>query len=164
MPDALKPKEELDLYENGKGRRYSLLFAVNGGAFAIARLIGEGRDTGALSVGALAIGMIIFTMVMTLDIFAFGFWCKNRFAESVFGRIGQIVLGLTGTLISAGWLLVAFRDSKDPYGNSAVTLVAVLLAGAALISFINEYVSRQFKDEPAAEEPAAPTPGGEQST
>lgn len=157
MPGQLKPKEELDLYENGKGRRYSLLFAVNGGAFAIARLIGEGRDTGALSLGALSIGMVIFTVVMTLDIFAFGFWCRKRFAENVFGRIGQVVLGLTGTLLSAGWILVAFRDSREPYGSSAVALMVVLFAGAALISFIHEYVSRQFKQDNAeAGKPPAP--------
>jgi hypothetical protein len=32
-------KEASELYENGKHRRYSLLFSVNGGAFAIAKLV-----------------------------------------------------------------------------------------------------------------------------
>lgn len=158
MPDPLSTKDELDLYENGKHRRYSLLFAVNGGAFAIARLAGEGRDLGALSLSLVSLGMIVFTMIMTLDIFAFGLWCRKRFVESVFGRIGQVVLGSIGSLICAGWMLVIFRDSRDPYGNAAVGMLMVVLSGAALISFINEYVSRQFKkDRPAEEEkPAEP--------
>ena len=33
--------ELFDTYEVGKHRRYSLLFAVNGGAFAVAKLLGQ---------------------------------------------------------------------------------------------------------------------------
>ncbi len=33
--------EGLNTYTTGKMKRYSLLFAVNGGAFAIAKLLGE---------------------------------------------------------------------------------------------------------------------------
>jgi len=37
MPDESPPDPKLfELYENGKHRRYSLLFSINGGAFAIA--------------------------------------------------------------------------------------------------------------------------------
>ena len=171
MPEPLKPKEELDLYEGGKNRRYSLLFAVNGGAFAIVKFAEEGNAyyTGGLTNALIALGMVLFTILMVLDIYAFGFWCKNRFAEKVFGRIGQIVLGSIGVLICAAWLLLGFQRSSQPYSNAAIGMLVVLIVGGALISFVNEYVSRQFKtDIPAAaegsEKPPTPSPDDEQST
>jgi len=42
MPDESPPDPKLfELYENGKHRRYSLLFSINGGAFAIAKFLTE---------------------------------------------------------------------------------------------------------------------------
>jgi hypothetical protein len=41
VPDSFK------YYEDGKHRRYSLLFAVNGGAFAIAKVFAE-KNAGAV--------------------------------------------------------------------------------------------------------------------
>ena len=38
---SLTVKDALELYENGKHRRYSLLFSVNGGAFAIAKILAD---------------------------------------------------------------------------------------------------------------------------
>jgi hypothetical protein len=34
-------REAFELYENRRHRRYELLFAVNGGAFAVVKLLGE---------------------------------------------------------------------------------------------------------------------------
>ena len=73
-------------YEDGKHRRYSLLFAVNGGAFAAARLLAApaaaattanatgvaGVVLGNLHLEHLALGMARFTTVMAVDIDAFG--------------------------------------------------------------------------------------------
>ena len=57
-------------YESGKHRRYNLLFAVNGGAFAVAKLLDEKGTAGVgkLTVDNLAYGMIAFTIVMGFDI------------------------------------------------------------------------------------------------
>lgn len=46
-----------ELYENGKHRRYSLLFAVNGGTLAIAKYLGDNLEGTAASavVGGLTI-------------------------------------------------------------------------------------------------------------
>jgi len=71
-------KEAFELYENGKHRRYNLLFSVNGGAFAIAKLLtGElgkaGVVLGGLNMYELSIGMIVFTLCMGFDIGAFGY-------------------------------------------------------------------------------------------
>jgi hypothetical protein len=131
-------------YEGGKHRRYNLLFAVNGGAFAIAKLLATppGQKQGALSIPEplslcecflpwvspsaeqtasavlgnlslcqLSLGMVLFTTVMTLDIFMFGGNMRRAEVEKdkkVFGWQGKLVLIIIGWLISAGWLLVSF--------------------------------------------------------
>ena len=58
-------------YIDGKMRRYSLLFSVNGGALAIAKLMADestARLLGRLALWHLAVGAIIFTLVMVVDI------------------------------------------------------------------------------------------------
>jgi hypothetical protein len=65
-------KDIVDTYENGKHRRYSLLFAVNGAILAIGKFLADERKIGSgdaevlggLQLGALACGMIFFTIVM----------------------------------------------------------------------------------------------------
>ena len=96
-------------YEDGKHRRYNLLFAVNGGAFAIAKLFAD-KDASAflghLSLRQLSLGMIIFTILMTADIFMFGEKMRKTYVPDVFGLQGKAVLLLIGALICAGWALV----------------------------------------------------------
>jgi hypothetical protein len=72
--ESLSIKDAYTLYEEGKKRRYGLLFAVNGGAFAIAQLLNStgNKLLGDLSLAHLAIGMGIFTILMVWDIYAFG--------------------------------------------------------------------------------------------
>lgn len=108
----LSLKEAYDLYENGKHRRYGLLFSVNGGAFAIARLLaGEpgnaGIVLGGLTLAELALGMALFTLVMAVDIYAFGTKMRATYLSGAFGGIGKAVLVLLAALLCAGWLLVA---------------------------------------------------------
>ena len=101
--------EGFKYYEDGKHRRYSLLFAVNGGAFAIAKLFEEKctQVLGNLSLRHLAIGMILFTIVMVVDIYMFGDKMRKTYVPGVFGWQGKVVLILIGLLICAGWFLVA---------------------------------------------------------
>ena len=110
----LSTKDAFDLYENGKHRRYSLLFSVNGGAFAIVKLLaGEpGKDPvvlGHLTLPQLAIGMALFTAVMVADIFVFGEKMRTHQLPGAFGWQGKVVLFLLGFLLCAGWLLAGFR-------------------------------------------------------
>ena len=97
------------LYEDGKHRRYNLLFTVNGGAFAIAKLCAQAQKCdqalGQLTPSLLAVGMMLFTAFMTFDIWMFGRRMAKR--VEVFEWPGQLVLALTGSLISIGWLLAA---------------------------------------------------------
>ena len=105
-------------YEDGKHRRYSLLFSVNGGAFAVAKVFSDHSAStvlGSLSLAQLAIGMILFTFVMVVDIFLFGRNLRSTLPRDpkdpgstttkLFALPGQIVLVLLGVLIGAGWAL-----------------------------------------------------------
>lgn len=109
LEETLSRKDALELYEKGKDRRYTLLFTVNGGAFAVAKLIKEGTSIGGLSHPVLSIGMVLFTVIMVKDIFEFG-KKKSRSPKTpdVFGEVGQRVLLSICILICLGWLLVGF--------------------------------------------------------
>ena len=125
-------------YEAGKRRRYELLFAVNGGAYALAIwLAGEARDQpiqiGGLAAHHIGLGMAAFTAIMCLDLFAFGL----RF-RPFFGLPGKLVIiGLSSLLIS-GWLLAGnalhlvsawfFLPATPPWALLAPVLIAVLMA------------------------------------
>jgi len=104
------PAEAFKAYENGKHRRYELLFAVNGGAFAIAKIFAD-KDPAMvlrhLSLRDLSLGMILFTIVMVTDIFLFGQKMRSSYLPGAFGLQGKIVLVAIGVLICAGWWLVA---------------------------------------------------------
>lgn len=106
--------EKLDglrTYIDGKMRRYGLLFSVNGGAFAIAKLMADDNTAkllGRLSVRQLAVGAIIFTVVMVIDIWLFARMVRREFlGELAFSKLGKIILLLLGTLLVTSWLLVA---------------------------------------------------------
>jgi hypothetical protein len=103
----LSVKEAFDLYENGKHRRYGLLFAVNGGAFAVAKfLTGEPEIAlGNLTLWQLSLAMAVFTVVMTWDIFAFGLKMRS-YLPGAFGPQGMAVVLLLGTLLCTAWLFV----------------------------------------------------------
>jgi hypothetical protein len=115
-----KIKDVYNLYEAGKKRRYDLLFAVNGGALAIAKLLTTVKDEvldsskyhvlGGLTLLHLAIGMTLFTIFMVWDIYAFGEKMRVSYLKrEVFGTLGKIVLRLIGLLIILGWLLVTLN-------------------------------------------------------
>jgi hypothetical protein len=102
--------EAHELYESGKHRRYSLMFAVNGGAFAIAKLLtGESAKSGvvlgSLTLQELAIGMALFTAFMTWDIYVFGHKMRDTYLSNSFQWQGKVVLIALGALQLAGWLL-----------------------------------------------------------
>jgi hypothetical protein len=118
-------KEAYTLYEEGKKRRYGLLFSVNGGAFAIAKLLtsSEHKVLGDLSLAHLAIGMGIFSILMVWDIYAFGEKMRNRHLRGeIFGPEGKAVLLLLGFLIVLGWYLVA-PDAPIAKSNQIIALL-----------------------------------------
>jgi hypothetical protein len=108
-------KDKLDgmrTYIDGKMRRYTLLFSVNGGALAIAKLmIGTGTSCNAVLLGSLklwhlALGSIIFTILIVLDNFLFAQRMKKQFlGDLAFNVPGKMILLLIGVLIISAWLL-----------------------------------------------------------
>ena len=107
-------QEAYKLYEDGKHRRYELLFAVNGGAFAIAKLIGEKSSLGGLRLPYLALGMVLFTITMVFDIYKFGQKWHTIGRQlsldpkyTIFGQPGRVVLIVIGILICLGWTLAS---------------------------------------------------------
>ena len=103
----------MNAYIDGKMKRYSLMFAVNGGAFALAKLLPDpnaSRVLGGLSMEALAVGAILFTILMWRDIYLFGDMMKREFfgGELVFQGQGKLILHALSCLVIVGWLLVAF--------------------------------------------------------
>ena len=109
VPDSFKA------YEEGKHRRYNLLFAVNGGAFAIAKLFSEAKMApvlGTLTLPQLSFGMIVFTTVMVWDIFAFGQKMRTAYLPDQFGWIGKAVLLLIG-LSHLCWVVPCCLGSRN---------------------------------------------------
>jgi hypothetical protein len=100
--------ESFKAYEEGKHRRYNLLFAVNGGAFAIAKVFAQEkiRVVGNLTLRQLGIGMTLFTMIMVVDIFMFGQNMRRNYLPNAFGWQGKAVLIGIGLLICRAWILV----------------------------------------------------------
>jgi len=110
MNDDKKIPESFKVYEDGKHRRYTLMFAVNGGAFALAQWIadkGPSAAFGGLKLSSICYGMALFTLAMSMDIYMFGQKMRRHYLPDAFGWQGKIVLFLIGTLICAAWILAA---------------------------------------------------------
>jgi hypothetical protein len=115
-------KDAVEIYEDGKHRRYSLLFAVNGAVAAIAKV--APHSAGADPVPScfpdwlpdhwpFRLGMIAFTVLMSWDIWVFGKRIRadvgDAYGDSwsgIFSRVGKFVLLVCCALIIAGWAFV----------------------------------------------------------
>ena len=131
----MSTSEILKAYEEGKHRRYNLLFAVNGGAFAIAKLLAVPQEKTSsvvvlegLSLWHLSLGMTLLTIVMVLDIFMFGQNMRKRMPE-LFGWQGKLVLILIGLLLCVGWSLVSFLT----FGMLGLILVVLGYFGSIVV-------------------------------
>jgi FtsH-binding integral membrane protein len=137
MPNGQKPgfaSDEYRVYQDGKARRYALLFSVNGGALAILEFATE-VSLGSL-FSAMPYGLILFTAVMFIDIWAFGSALHDE-VEQAFGPIGRFVLTTICGLIIAAWCLMALQqwsllDQTPAQGLVVRTLLALLFSGLVL--------------------------------
>lgn len=111
MTDEVSDKlQALSTYIDGKIKRYNLIFAVNGGAFALAKLIKASapeNPLGNLTLTPLAIGAIAFTFLMWFDIWLWGEMMRNGYfhGEEVFQWRGKAILSLLASLLIIAWLL-----------------------------------------------------------
>lgn len=99
--------DPLELYENGKHRRYGLLLAVNSGAFAIVRfLLGESGKSSIvlddLTLQELAIVMAILNAIMVWSIYVFG---DNMHNTHISKSQDKAVIIVLGALLFTAWLL-----------------------------------------------------------
>jgi hypothetical protein len=112
-----------ELYENGKGRRYSLLFAVNGGAYTLAVfLLSLTQTIGRVPVDSvllfiLAVATMLFSWIMCDDVYEFGIKVQkldlavrkepDPLKVLLFGEKGQQVLKSFRWLLTLAWLIAA---------------------------------------------------------
>lgn len=113
----LTEKDIIEIYEQGKHRRYSLLFAVKGAAFAIGKLLtGDPQNgpvvLGGMTIEILALAMIFFSIVMTFDIYKFGIKMK-KFDSDLFQWPGKLVLAASLILLAGGWGIVGFAPPAE---------------------------------------------------
>lgn len=123
LTDRLKVEQA---YLEGKMKRYGLLFSVNGGTFAIISLAVQNADDGLdashhligkLTLGNLALWIIIFTALMIADIWRYGTGMRKLEASAYFGRHPRLF---------------------TPFGQSITVLVGILLVGAWSFAFFVE--------------------------
>ena len=122
------------VYQDGKARRYALLFSVNGGALAIIEFATEVSSGNLFS--AMPYGLILFTATMFIDIWAFG-RALHAEVEQAFRLIGRFVLTTICGLIIAAWSLMALQqwsllDQTPAQGLVVRTLLALLFSGLVL--------------------------------
>lgn len=106
------------VYQDGKMKRYTLFFAVNGGAFAILKIPVEHGQNELQWFGNVFLseympwGMVLFSILMFVDIWNFG-WLMRREGLSTyaFKGPGQAILMAITALIMTGWLLLANRNA-----------------------------------------------------
>ena len=162
-------EKQFTAYESGKHRRYELLFAVNGGAFALAKLFPEfakldpnkqsepSAFLGRLCLDDLALGMIAFTLIMSCDIVVFGLVMRNiaRRPEwtlwtGIFSLTGYLVLFVLCLLICTAWYLS--QHALPPGG----TIIIVGLLVVITVGYILQEI-RAEKGDPAATWADGPT-------
>src|SRR2546423_1191084 len=125
----------LNTYIDGKIKRYNLMFAVNGGAFALGKLLktsGTQDFLGRLTVTHLAIGSIAFSFLMWFDVWLWGQNMSHNYfehtKEKVFQWRGKAILSLLSSLLILGWLMAVWS-----WWTTITTFVLLSIAGALLV-------------------------------
>jgi hypothetical protein len=133
----------LQAYTDGKMKRYSLLFSVNGGAFALARFT---SDKGlAIHPAVIASGAIFFTVLMTLDIWMFGIAMRKQFErvqDGLFGQHGRIILLGLALLLVVAWALAAGFQLADWVRTCGIVVLAALWLIKAHRDIVNRVENR----------------------
>ena len=131
----------LQAYTEGKMKRYGLLFSVNGGAFALAKFSSDkGLD---IHPVVIASGAIFFTVLMTLDIWMFGFAMRKQFEgiqEGLFGQHGRIILLGLALLLIFAWALAADFQLED-----WIRTGGILFLSAIWLIMAHRHIVNRFK-------------------
>ncbi len=109
--------EAFGVYQDGKSRRFSLLFTVNGGAFALLGFLAGDQPRIAFSFVTvwafvvIPLAMIIFTQRMRDDLFVFGEGMNRVWQDldlacpEIFSAKEQKIVRSVTRLICAAWAL-----------------------------------------------------------
>ena len=132
------PLEDADLkaistYLDGKMKRYNLMFAVNGGTFALAKLFSESKYAlGKLNLTHLAIGAVAFTFLMWFDIWLWGESIRIGHFEGgrVFQAPGKAILSLLAALLILAWLFALFD-----WPTIVIVFSSLAICGAGLVYY-----------------------------
>ena len=124
--------QALSTYLDGKIKRYNLMFAVNGGIFALARIITSApseNPLGKIRLTHLAIGAIAFTSIMWFDVWIWGENMRLTYfdGKQVFQTRGKVIVSLLAALLIGGWLL-----ATSSWQTTILVLASLSLVGAAL--------------------------------
>jgi len=119
------------------------MFAVNGGAFALAKLLtapatadsSMEKILGKLTPQHLAFGAVAFTFLMWFDIWLWGENMRKGYfdGKEIFLWRGKAILSLLASLLIAGWLLAAF-DVKV----TILVFISLVIVGGLLLYFHRE--------------------------
>jgi len=136
LPSKAHPELTFERYESGKKRRYELMFAVNGAAYALAIWAAKSAAgvidlrIGGLSATHIGWGMAGFNLLMCLDIYAFG----RGFSPYFFHLPGRLVIIGLSALTMIGWLLAGKKadgatvTAGVPWAEAAFVLGSIAFA------------------------------------
>ena len=155
MPENDIKLKALGTYIDGKIKRYNLMFAVNGGIFALAKIItahSTDNPLGHLRLIHLGIGAIAFTFLMWFDIWLWGENMRNGYFDGgeVFLWRGKTILSMLSSLLIAGWLLAIFG-----WCTSIAVFASLVILGALLTYHATRSVSSKRKNGTAFNAPHA---------
>jgi len=118
--DATVAQDDAKLYLDGKMQRYSLLFSVNGGVFAIVQILQPKNLP--INTDTLSIGAAVFTVLMTMDIWLWGSGMRKQQAE-LFRPMGQLILLMIGALLFAGWFIAWTQVLRTDHAIERIMLL-----------------------------------------
>jgi hypothetical protein len=128
LPDGT----QMQLYIDGKMRRYNLLFAVNAGLIAVGTFARGGAAAVPAEFWILSCLAIFLTGLFVADIWVFGM-LFNRADDRFFGPVGKLVLLLIGASLISAWFVASLHLAKEHrlvVGFSIVLAVGAFLAAA----------------------------------
>lgn len=133
--------EVFSLYQEGKMKRYGLLFSVNGGAYAVVTWVAEHPETARGAAPpftrvaiAVSLAASLFTALMFVDVWMFGRMMKDNAPDdglTYFGGHGKAVLATIAAILTGAWMVVL---DSSPLPSLAAVPVCALAAAIAWIA------------------------------
>jgi hypothetical protein len=129
-------------YEAGKKRRYELLFAVNGGAFALGQFLLQNPQF-EIGRAEFAAALVVFNLAMFADIYAFG----RR--ASFFKLVGKAVLFVLSWMLVAVWILAGGLPRLIGMAAAGFWVIVVPVALLVLLVLVEWLTPRSAQTSPS---------------